>query len=175
MSFIYWLSLDNDKFYVGRTSDIKRRIGEHFLGDGAKWTKLNKPRKVLGYTTELGDKHEDYMTLLMMKKHGVENVRGGKWCMQFFSDGLKAQLRAFSSFINESKSIEENMNNIEDNRMNYIIETLMLKTIDTKKFGNDTLLWNELISFKKCVKCKGYHNMEYFKPFCYNCWKIEAK
>ena len=173
MSFVYWLSLDNGKFYVGRTSDIKRRIGEHFLGEGSKWTKLNKPKEVIGYTKELEDNHEDYITLLMMKKHGVDNVRGGKWCMQFLSIQLKGNLNTICSYINESISIKENMNRIDNIKINYIINVLSLNGINKNNFGNDGQLWNELISIKKCIKCKQTYNIIYMKPYCYSCWEKE--
>lgn len=175
MSFVYWLSLDNDKFYVGRTNDIKRRIGEHFLGEGSKWTKLNRPKGVLGYTSELGDLHEDYMTLLMMKKHGVDNVRGGKWCMQFFNLQTKGQLTSICSYIDESFSIEENMNRIYNIRINYIVNVLPINGIDKISFGKDEKLWEELISIKKCIRCKQKQNIKYMKPYCYSCWEKEYK
>lgn len=173
MSFIYWLCLENDKYYVGRTSDIHRRIGQHFLGEGAKWTKLHKPKRVISYTKELNEYHEDYMTLLMMKKYGVDNVRGGKWCMQFFNNTKKSQLTAFASYIDENLSIEENMIRIYNVRIDYIVTVLSLKGIDKNKFGKDETLWQELIEMKKCVKCKKYYELKYDKPYCYDCWKKE--
>lgn len=175
MSFVYYLSLANDKFYVGRTSDIKRRIGEHFLGEGSKWTKMNKPKEVIGYTSELNELHEDYMTLLMMKKHGVDNVRGGKWCMQFLSSQLKTQLTTMISYIDESISIKDNMDRIDNFRINYIISVLGLYGINKKIFGNNRQLWDELVSIKKCIKCKQKHDIIFMKPYCYNCWESEYK
>lgn len=172
MTYVYWLSLTNDKFYVGRTTDIKRRIGEHFLGEGSKWTKMNKPKEVIGYTKELNELHEDYMTLLMMKKHGIDNVRGGKWCMQFLNNQLKGQLNSMCSYIDESISIKENIDRIDEIRINYISSILSLTT---NNFGNNEQLWNELISIKKCVGCKQKFNVIYMKPYCYSCWEKQTK
>lgn len=173
MSFIYLLCLENDKYYVGRTSDIHRRIGQHFLGEGAKWTKLHKPKSIILYTTELNEYHEDYMTLLTMKKYGIDNVRGGRWCMQFFSDSKKAQLNSYISYIDEKLSVQENMTRIENIRLDYIITVLSLHGIDKDKFGKDELLWQELIEIKKCTKCRQYHEIKFDKPYCYECWKKE--
>lgn len=175
MSFVYWLGLENGKFYVGRTADLKRRIGEHFLGEGAKWTKINKPHEVLGYTKELNNLHEDYMTLLMMKKHGVDNVRGGRWCMQFMDQRIKGQLTSSISYIVETLSIEENMNRINNVRIDYISSILSLGSIDKTNFSDNRPLWDELVSYKKCVKCRQTHEISFMKPYCYHCWEEEFK
>ena len=43
----YVLELEGDNYYVGLTSNLPRRIKEHFSGKGAQWTKIHPPRKVL--------------------------------------------------------------------------------------------------------------------------------
>lgn len=73
----YILKLEDDNWYVGLTMDFNRRMVEHFEQvNPSKWTKLHKPVKI--HRIYIGDR-EDEMTLKMMKKYGVDNVRGGKF------------------------------------------------------------------------------------------------
>ena len=86
MGHVYVLKLRGKRWYVGYTERSSAdRILEHIEGKGAKWTKANPPLKkeylynfsIPGQTRE----DEDKRTLSMMKVHGIENVRGGRWCM----------------------------------------------------------------------------------------------
>lgn len=79
---IYKLNLEGDKKYVGKTTNIDQRMEQHFSGNGAKVTKKFKPidGKIVdecpGY---FSDKLEQKYTGKYIKKHGYENVRGGKY------------------------------------------------------------------------------------------------
>lgn len=76
---IYLLELENNKYYVGKTNVIDKRVLEHFTGNGSKWTQLYKPIKVLsvldGHDVFAEEKH----TYLAMDKYGIDNVRGGSY------------------------------------------------------------------------------------------------
>ena len=41
---IYKLNLENGKKYIGKTTDVDRRMEEHFSGGGAKVTQKFKPQ-----------------------------------------------------------------------------------------------------------------------------------
>ena len=79
---IYKLNLEDGKKYIGKTTNIDRRINQHFSGNGAKVTKKFKPidGKVIdechGY---FSDKLEQKHTEKYINKHGYNNVRGGKY------------------------------------------------------------------------------------------------
>lgn len=77
---IYVLKLEQDKYYVGNTErPIQERIQEHFNGSGTEWTRKYKPLEVL--FTKIGTiDDENKETLILMKKYGYQNVRGGNWC-----------------------------------------------------------------------------------------------
>ncbi|MCA4776104.1 restriction endonuclease subunit S [Empedobacter stercoris] len=45
--FVYLILCENDSVYKGMTNDLYRRFYEHYMGEGAEWTKLNKPLKVI--------------------------------------------------------------------------------------------------------------------------------
>ena len=46
-NYIYVLKLVEDRYYVGRTINIFRRIHEHFTDGGSIYTKKYKPLKVV--------------------------------------------------------------------------------------------------------------------------------
>ena len=83
--FGYILYLENGKFYVGTTTNIRRRLGQHKNGKGSKWTKLFRwnTRKYkwvkLPYKSN-NLKWEKLQTVRFMILKGPENVRGGPWC-----------------------------------------------------------------------------------------------
>ena len=79
---IYKLKLENDKIYIGKTSDFDRRMQQHFTGNGAKVTKKFKP--IDGDIVDscpgfFADKLEQKHTNKNINKYGYENVRGGKY------------------------------------------------------------------------------------------------
>jgi predicted GIY-YIG superfamily endonuclease len=80
MDKIYVLRLHNDKWYVGRTSNVERRFEQHKNGDGAKWTFLHKPINIHEIREIKSDNDEDRITREYMKQFGIYNVRGGRYC-----------------------------------------------------------------------------------------------
>ncbi|MDX9913524.1 MAG: GIY-YIG nuclease family protein [Candidatus Moranbacteria bacterium] len=52
MFYIYILLLNNNQFYTGFTSDLKRRIAEHKLGK-SKFTSKRLPVKLIHYEAYL--------------------------------------------------------------------------------------------------------------------------
>lgn len=80
MSILYVLLLENEKYYVGRTSDFDKRLIEHSSGNGAEWTSLHKVIKPVEIIKNCQPQDEDAMTVTYMSKYGIENVRGGTFC-----------------------------------------------------------------------------------------------
>jgi predicted GIY-YIG superfamily endonuclease len=79
-NYIYVLKLVDDRYYVGRTSNILRRIKEHFTEGGSIYTKKYKPLKVIEIEEEKTRDDERIKTLSIMEKYGWEKVRGACWC-----------------------------------------------------------------------------------------------
>lgn len=81
-TYIYKLNLQHNKKYVGKTTNIDRRMNQHFGGNGSKVTKKFAPKDgeivdvCNGY---FSDKIEQKHTNKYIKKHGYNNVRGGKY------------------------------------------------------------------------------------------------
>jgi predicted GIY-YIG superfamily endonuclease len=79
-NYIYVLQLVEERYYVGRTGNIIRRIEEHFTGNGSIYTKQYKPLKVIEVEEEKTNEDERLKTLEIMEKYGWEKVRGACWC-----------------------------------------------------------------------------------------------
>ena len=77
---IYTLQLEHDKYYVGRTTNIKNRILQHMGRRGSEWTKIHKPICVLSEIPSDDTFDEEKHTLIAMNKYGITNVRGGPYC-----------------------------------------------------------------------------------------------
>ena len=79
LSYVYVLSLEQNKWYVGLTdTDISERIEDHMTNHSAQWVKKYKPIKMVEYFK--GTKRdENILTLKYMIKYKWWNVRGGSW------------------------------------------------------------------------------------------------
>ena len=77
MDVLYVLRLQNEKWYIGRTSNLERRFTQHMNGTGAKWTVLHVPINIHESRPLVSDEDEDLVTLEYMKQYGIYNVRGG--------------------------------------------------------------------------------------------------
>ena len=76
---IYILSLRGNKYYVGKSGNIPKRIGDHFKGRGSYWTRKFKPIEVLDIVENKSLFTEDNVTKELMYKYGIDNVRGGSY------------------------------------------------------------------------------------------------
>ena len=104
---IYVLECENDKYYVGSTTNKKQRF-KHQFGPrgGSKWTKMHRPIRVLKeykrvpkiYTLGM----EAQVTAEYMLKFGINNVRGAMFSHPFpyTMDNLDA-LTGFLGHYNE--------------------------------------------------------------------------
>lgn len=77
---IYKMNLENNKKYIGKTTNFEERIEQHFNGEGSKVTKKFKPvsAEVLDevpgfFSSQIEHEYtEDYID-----QYGYKNVRGG--------------------------------------------------------------------------------------------------
>ena len=103
MVTVYILELNCGKYYVGNTnesideSNLGRQIGNHFRGNGALWTKKWLPLGVYGIFYNCAITDVDKHVIKMMKKVGINSVRGGSFCdvelQQFQINRLKKMLQ----------------------------------------------------------------------------------
>lgn len=90
---IYVLSLEKDKYYVGMTNNLERRLNEHKTGKGSEWTKKYKMVKLLYTKPMTSNLDEDIETRVLMKKYGIKNVRGGTYCQVILPSQIIGQLQ----------------------------------------------------------------------------------
>jgi len=121
-NYVYVLKLVEERYYVGRTGNILRRIKEHFTEEGALYTKKYKPLKVIEVEEEKSREDERMKTITTMENYGWEKVRGSCWC----------------SLEIKKPNIEKNKKRSKKNKQ---------KEIKTKSYEND-----EKIRFLYCVE-----------------------
>jgi hypothetical protein len=80
MIYVYILKLQHDKYYIGKTTNIKNRIKNHYSGKGSAWTRKYKPIKVVEIKECCDNFDEDKYTKMYMSIYGIDNVRGGSYC-----------------------------------------------------------------------------------------------
>ena len=121
--YIYVLKLVDDRYYVGRTGNILRRIEEHFTGVGSIYTMKYNPIKVIEVTEELTKQDERNKTLEVMTKYGWEKVRGACWC---------------SLEINKPREKYKNkkLNKHNNKKLNKLTKSISLNDIDLDKLYN---------------------------------------
>lgn len=79
---IYMLKLIENKYYIGRSQNVQRRLKQHFNGEGSGWTKKYKPIKLVELIHNCDNFDEDKYTLMYMSIYGMDNVRGGAFCSE---------------------------------------------------------------------------------------------
>ena len=79
-AYVYTLNLEGGAKYVGYTENPKKRLSQHFSGNGAQWTQKHKPvsvnsiQKVSSVT--YAKKLETIIYYKMKEYHGASKVRG---------------------------------------------------------------------------------------------------
>lgn len=89
MTTIYVLALEEGKYYIGKTKNLKSRLDQHFTSYGSEWTRKYKPIDVVETIDDCDDLDEEKYTLKYMNKYGVDNVRGGSFCTIELSEESK--------------------------------------------------------------------------------------
>jgi predicted GIY-YIG superfamily endonuclease len=79
MEQVYVLELAGGRYYIGKTTDVVKRVKEHASGKGAGYTKLYKPKKLIEVRPMKSEQDENNLTREYMSKYGVDNVRGGAY------------------------------------------------------------------------------------------------
>lgn len=94
---IYVLECEKNKYYVGCTTNMKRRLQEHLSKrGGSSWTRRFRPKRIVKeyrrvpYAYYLGK--EAQVTAELMMQYGVNNVRGAMFtgCRPFTADDVSA-------------------------------------------------------------------------------------
>lgn len=95
MVTVYVLLLEKNKFYVGKTNDMERRLNDHMHGTArsAQWTRKYKPVRVFETYEGCDGLEEDKITLMYMIKYGIDHVRGGPYVSGNLSEATRDHIR----------------------------------------------------------------------------------
>ena len=76
---IYILELNNNKYYVGKTTNLEKRLDQHKNNIGSEWTKKYKFIKLVETIETQSEFEEDKYVKIYMNRYGINNVRGGSY------------------------------------------------------------------------------------------------
>ena len=117
---IYILLLENQKYYIGKTSNPLFRIENHVDNNNIEWTKIHKPIKILEIIQNSDD--EDKHTLKYIDKYGINNVRGGSYTSikinRCFKCGKKEHLAKDCNYDDDDYSYDDEQNNNDSDNDN---------------------------------------------------------
>ena len=89
---IYIIECEGGKRYVGKSGNAVERYDQHKNGNGSEWTKKYKPVKLLEIRQMTSEHDENNITKDLMKKYGINNVRGGSYCQVVLPEMSKKAL-----------------------------------------------------------------------------------
>jgi len=99
---IYILTLEHNKYYIGKSRNPISRIKQHCDGTGPEWTQLHKPiPNKFEIISNCDDFDEVRYTLIYMDKYGIENVRGANFSKAESSDIEQIILKKMLDGIND--------------------------------------------------------------------------
>lgn len=79
--YIYVLALVENKYYIGKTTDLENRLNDHYnqTSRSAYWTQKYLAIGVVDLLIMANDYDEDKMVFEYMERYGIDNVRGGSF------------------------------------------------------------------------------------------------
>uniref|UniRef100_A0A7S0ST22 GIY-YIG domain-containing protein n=1 Tax=Chromulina nebulosa TaxID=96789 RepID=A0A7S0ST22_9STRA len=93
-------SNNTGKTYVGRSSDIPKRIEQHNSGQGAKWTSKTNDWKVVKVYKGNDNATENAITKGVMRNEGIANVRGGSYTKSYYPKSEFRAIKKANGFTN---------------------------------------------------------------------------
>jgi len=70
--YVYMLLCKDGSYYTGHTKDVKRRVEQHRRGQGARYTRMRKPEKVV-YVEQFDSRSE-----AMKREREIKSLSHGK-------------------------------------------------------------------------------------------------
>lgn len=164
---VYVLKLEDDKYYVGESTNVEKRIWAHKNDNGSAWTKKHEVEAQISGVEVTNNFNELAQTLEMMRVYGIDNVRGSLFTKPFpldrFEKIMAAQLYCeLHGYCRKCGSNDHFVGNCkEDKVVNWV-----------HKFGGE-LEYKELLVPKKreCSNCsEDISTMPYNYRYCRDCF-----
>jgi hypothetical protein len=136
----YILELQDDHYYVGVTLNLNQRLSQHFDGQGANWTILHKPVRLLHVEFDVNEEWENLTTLTLMYLLGVNKIRGGVWCREILQKNpIEQEQEQDSDSEDEDDDDEEECINEEyfQHQIEYYAEQLFLLEAEIDALESD--------------------------------------
>lgn len=159
MVFIYVLSLDHEKYYIGKTENPNYRIKEHYQHNGSQWTKKYKPKSVVELIPNCDEYDEDKYTLKYMEKYGINNVRGGSFCQIILSDANIVTLEQIMKSVKDKCYICGKNGHFANKCENITIKQDKIPTVDV---NGECDCITSFLSPHRIKKCAIKNIMSYF-------------
>ena len=80
---VYILKLKDGKYYVGESSDVNKRVWMHQNDNGSAWTRRYSVEEQIDPISKINNFDELAQTLEMMRRYGIDNVRGSMFTKPF--------------------------------------------------------------------------------------------
>ena len=165
---VYVLKLSNNKYYVGESDDINRRIWVHQNDNGSLWTRRYKPEKRIKSLKNKRCLDELAQTLDMMNMYGIDNVRGSiftKLTLDTVEKVMAAQL--YCELNNLCRRCGGSGHYISNCKDNDICD--WVNNFGGKLRFDQTLLPNNI---RKCIQCNNdITKLPKNFRYCSNCFK----
>lgn len=84
---------------LGFTSFFTERILAHFNGNGAVWTKIHKPLKIIETIDNVNSSLENIKVHEYISKFGIDKVRGGGYTKREYSNVIKLNINTRHNFV----------------------------------------------------------------------------
>ena len=162
---VYILQLKDNKYYIGQSNDIDKRIWYHINYNGSKWTTKYEIIQELKTTYNFQEYFWELIeTLNYMKIYGINNVRGSMFTNIILSNSDKIMaMQLYCELNNLCRKCGK-----EGHYINQCKETELSEWIDN--FGG------KLENVRSCIICNiDINNLPSYFKYCRACYSKSIK
>jgi hypothetical protein len=93
---LYCLPCADNRWYAGYAESLPHRLAKHYAGKGAMFTRNHPPIRGGPVQVYYGGRidEEDCLVIDMMIKHGIDRVRGGRWCSEDLTPSERQEIES---------------------------------------------------------------------------------